>query len=61
MKFQNPSLKCFLRDGRHTDKLKPICSLLFQSWGIKMISLPRKPPAGGMAADPQSFCGGIHR
>ena len=39
MKFQNPSLNFFLNgrkdaqtDGR-TDKPKPICSPLFQSWG----------------------------
>ena len=39
MKFQNPSLNFFERteggtDGR-TDKPKPICSPLFQSWGHK--------------------------
>ena len=35
MKFQNPSLNSVLTgrtDGR-TDKPKPICSPLFQSWG----------------------------
>ena len=38
MKFQNPSLNFFLdgrTDGRCTDKPKPICSPLFQSWGHK--------------------------
>ena len=37
MKFQNPSLNSVLTgrtDGR-TDKPKPICSPLFQSWGHK--------------------------
>ena len=38
MKFQNPSFKMFLKDGRthrdgRTDKPKAICSPLFQSWG----------------------------
>ena len=34
MKFQNPNLIFFFErtDGR-TDKPKPICSPLFQSWG----------------------------
>ena len=42
MKFQNPSLIFFLTEGhthgrKHgcTDKPKPICSPLFQSWGHK--------------------------
>ena len=38
MKFQNPSLYFFWTDKRMhagTDKPKPICSPLFQSWGIK--------------------------
>ena len=35
MKFQNPSLNFFLNGGTDTctDKPKPICSPLFQSWG----------------------------
>ena len=46
MKFQNPSLNCFLNgrtdtrtDGR-TDKPKPICSPLFQSWGHNYHKIP---------------------
>ena len=37
MKFQNPSFKIFLNGQMHarTDKPKPICSPLFQSWGHK--------------------------
>ena len=37
MKFQNPSCKFFLngRTDKQTDKLKAICSPLFQSWGHK--------------------------
>ena len=35
MKFQNPSLKFFLkgRTDTRTHKPKPICSPLFQNWG----------------------------
>ena len=33
MKFQNPSLNFFFKTDGRTDKPKPICSPLFQSWG----------------------------
>ena len=42
MKFQNPSLNSVLTgrtDGR-TDKPKPICSPLFQSWGHNDLHVP---------------------
>ena len=39
MKFQNPSFNIFLngRTDAQTDKLKAICSPLFQSWGHKKV------------------------
>ena len=56
MKFQNPSLNSVLTgrtDGR-TDKPKPICSPLFQSWGHKNNFLP------GMDASILVLCANRH-